>query len=210
MSNPDSFINEVTEEVRRDRLYGFFRKYWWVWTLILVGTVGGTIANEIIKARKTEAAIAFGDALTTASEAGDIEALDALIAQGGEAAVLARLQKAAVYADQGDRETAVSVLNMIALDSGQPAIYRDLALLKVIILDMGSMRETDLLAAFDRLGAPNAPFRLLTLEQKAFWHVSRGETENAKALLQAIIEDQGSTQDLRNRAQELMIALEAS
>jgi len=29
MSDTDSFINEVTEEVRRDRLYGMFRRWGW-------------------------------------------------------------------------------------------------------------------------------------------------------------------------------------
>ena len=30
MSNPDSFIEEVTEEVRRDKLFALFRKYGWI------------------------------------------------------------------------------------------------------------------------------------------------------------------------------------
>ncbi len=30
MSNNDSFIDEVNEEVRRDKLYALFRKYGWI------------------------------------------------------------------------------------------------------------------------------------------------------------------------------------
>ena len=30
MANNDGFINEVSEEVRRDRLYAFFRKWGWL------------------------------------------------------------------------------------------------------------------------------------------------------------------------------------
>ena len=42
MSNPDSFIDEVTEEVRRDRLFRLFRKYGWIGVVIILGLVGGT------------------------------------------------------------------------------------------------------------------------------------------------------------------------
>jgi hypothetical protein len=33
MANTDSFIDEVNEEVRRDRLFAFFRK--WAWLAVL-------------------------------------------------------------------------------------------------------------------------------------------------------------------------------
>jgi len=41
LSNPDSFIDEVTEEVRRDRLFRLFRKYGWIGVVIILGLVGG-------------------------------------------------------------------------------------------------------------------------------------------------------------------------
>ena len=36
MSNTDSFIEEVTEEVRRDKLYGYLKRYGWIAGLIIV------------------------------------------------------------------------------------------------------------------------------------------------------------------------------
>ena len=41
MSNPDSFIEEVTEEVRRDRLFALFRKYGWIGVVLVLAIVGG-------------------------------------------------------------------------------------------------------------------------------------------------------------------------
>ena len=52
MSNPDSFIDEVTEEVRRDRLFAMFRKYGWI---------GVAIVLEDVDVRETAQAI-FGNA----------------------------------------------------------------------------------------------------------------------------------------------------
>ncbi len=51
MSNNDSFIDEVTEEVRRDRLFGLYRKYGWIGLVLILGIVGGTAANEWLKSR---------------------------------------------------------------------------------------------------------------------------------------------------------------
>ena len=43
MSNPDSFIDEVTEEVRRDRLFAIFRKYGWIGAVLVALIVGGVV-----------------------------------------------------------------------------------------------------------------------------------------------------------------------
>ena len=56
VSDTDSFIEEVSEEVRRDRLYKFLRKYAWVGILAVVTIVGGTAYLEFQKAQaRTEA-----------------------------------------------------------------------------------------------------------------------------------------------------------
>ena len=41
MSDTDSFIEEVTEEVRRDRLYGLLRRYGWIAALVIILIGGG-------------------------------------------------------------------------------------------------------------------------------------------------------------------------
>ena len=66
VSNPDSFISEVTEEVRRDRLYAMFRKYGWIGVVIVLGVVGGAAYTEWTKARAAARAQSFGDALLEA------------------------------------------------------------------------------------------------------------------------------------------------
>ncbi|MFN3281418.1 MAG: hypothetical protein ACK40I_07100, partial [Tabrizicola sp.] len=73
MSNPDSFIEEVTEEVRRDRLFGLFRKYGWIGVVVILGLVGGTAWTEWAKARDAARAQAFGDALIDALDLGTPE-----------------------------------------------------------------------------------------------------------------------------------------
>ena len=66
MSNPDSFIDEVTEEVRRDRLFRAFRRYGWIGVVLVAAIVGGAAYNEWQKASRTATAQALGDGLTAA------------------------------------------------------------------------------------------------------------------------------------------------
>ena len=46
MSDTDSFIEEVSEEVRRDKLFATMRKYGWIAVLIVLLLVGGTVYRE--------------------------------------------------------------------------------------------------------------------------------------------------------------------
>ena len=71
MSETDSFIEEVSEEVRRDRLYGLIRRYGWIAVVGVVAIVGGASWNEYNKAQDRAAAQALGDGIMTALEAED-------------------------------------------------------------------------------------------------------------------------------------------
>ena len=74
MANEDSFINEVTEEVRRDRLFALMRRYGWIAVLLVVIIVGGASWNEWRKASQQAAAEDKGDALIAALQAETPEA----------------------------------------------------------------------------------------------------------------------------------------
>ncbi len=77
LSNPDSFIDEVTEEVRRDRLFAMFRKYGWIGVLAVVAIVGGAAYTEWSKARSEARAQAFGDAVLDAVDPNVVMRVDA-------------------------------------------------------------------------------------------------------------------------------------
>jgi hypothetical protein len=69
MANTDSFIDEVSEEVRRDRLFSFFRK--WAWLAVLDRPRGRRRCGlfRIPRAQTEATAEAFGDSLIAALEA---------------------------------------------------------------------------------------------------------------------------------------------
>ncbi|MEM9242349.1 MAG: hypothetical protein AAGB07_20465, partial [Pseudomonadota bacterium] len=81
MSDTDSFIEEVTEEVRREKLFRMVKRYGWIAVLLVILLVGGATWNELRKASEREAAQNFGDAIIAALSPEDrLERADALTA----------------------------------------------------------------------------------------------------------------------------------
>ncbi len=74
MSDSDSFIEEVTEEVRRDQLYKYVRKYGWIAVVLVIGAVGTTGFLEWQKVQSASQAQARGDQIAAALEGDDATA----------------------------------------------------------------------------------------------------------------------------------------
>ncbi len=208
MSNPESFIEEVTEEVRRDRLFALFRKYGWIGVLGVVLIVGGAAVTEWRKASNRAAAQAFGDAVMVALEQGTAPerraALAAVPASADRAAIL-NLMLASDPTD--DRAGTLAALDKVASDATLPASYRDLAVLRRVVLSGADMALADRRAALDPIAAPGRPFRPLALEQLAYLLVEAGDTAGAIAALQALSQDQEAPSGLRQRATQMIVAL---
>lgn len=212
MSQQDSFINEVSEEVRRDRLYALMRRYGWIAVLLVVLLVGGAAWFEYRKASREAAAQATGDALLAALSEETPEARLAAIEAAGpgagpeQAAVIGLLQAAAAE-EAGDAEAAAAALDRVAEMEGVPSLYRDLAVLKRVITGAGSLDAGDRKSRLQPLMQPGNPFRLLALEQSALAEIGAGETDAAISTLEGIVADQEATEDLRQRARRLIVAL---
>lgn len=209
MSNPDSFIDEVTEEVRRDRLYGILRRWGWVAVVLVILVVGGTTWQQIAQARAVEAAQARGDALLAALEVSGPEArAEALAAVeiDGPAAAVAGLLTAAAQQEAGDTAAAVATLEAVASDMRAEPIYRELARLKALLLNP-DLAPADRIEALAPLAQPGAPFRLVALEAQALAQVAGGQTQDALATLGALLEDAEVSGGLRDRASAMIVAL---
>ena len=207
MSESESFIDEVSEEVRKDKLFKLFKKYGWILGLVVFGIVGGTAYNEWNKAQQEAAAQLSGDLMRAAQAAGDAEALTTLTEGNAPLSVLDLFEQANLLLDSGDSTGALAALRGITADLDAPVIYADLAWLKIVMLDGANMPENERNGAYERLTVEGAPYRLLALEQRAMQYVRDGDIEAATAELAAILVDPGITPGLRSRAQQLMVAL---
>ncbi|MCG6884105.1 MAG: tetratricopeptide repeat protein [Silicimonas sp.] len=215
MSSEDSFISEVSEEVRRDKLYGLMRRYGWIAILLVVLVVGGAAWNEWRKATARASAEAKGDALiaalqaeTAEARADELEKLPAADEPGARA--IRGLLSAAAEAEAGDPETAAAALEAVIGDSSIPQVYRDVALLKRVVTGASTLSAEERLERLQPLLAPGNPFRLLAIEQRAFAEIETGQTDAALTSLNGILADAEVTEDLRQRARQLIVALGGS
>lgn len=210
MSDSDSFINEVTEEVRRERLYTLLRRYGWIAVVVVLGIVGGAAWNEYSKAQNDSAAAAVGDALMGALEGQTPEdrvtALSSIEGVGASDALVALLT-ANEQQIAGDTEAAIASLNALAVNGDVPQDYRSLASLKSLMLSAGILDEDSRRAGLEALAVPGNPYRMLALEQLALAELDAGETEAALTRLNTMFIDAEATQSLRDRTEGLIVAL---
>lgn len=212
MSDSDSFIDEVTEEVRREKLARYLRRYGWIGVVLVVLIVGGAAWNEYARAQVRNAAQARGDAILAALDQSGPEARAAALVDlppDGPAAAVTALLAAANQHEAGDTPAAIATLDALAANGAVPALYRDLAALRSLILSDGTLDPATRRTSLEALAAPGAPFRLLALEQIALADLAAGEIEAAIAHLQSVVEDAGTTAGMRDRVAALMVALGA-
>ncbi len=207
MSESESFIDEVSDEVRRDKLFKIFKKYGWILGLVVAAIVGGTAYNEWNKSAQQTAAQLSGDLMQAAAAANDADALAALTTDEAPQAVVALFEQANLLLGAGDTAGALEALQKVADNKDAPVVYSDLAWLKIVMLDGANMPENERNDAYARLTAASAPYRLLAQEQRAMQYVRDGDINAATAELAKILVDPSITPGLRSRAQQLMVAL---
>ena len=211
MSDTDSFIEEVTEEVRRDRLFLMMRRYGWIAILAVLLLVGGAAYNEYRKSQARVAAQNLGDSIITALEgdapADRAAALQAISTENAGGQAVLRLLTANELVAAGQSAEAATAFEAIATDADLPEIYRQIASYKALV-QRG--KDTDIATrrtGFEALATPGSSLRLLAEEQLALIALESGDAEDAITRLQAIIVDSEVTPGLRQRASQLIVAL---
>ena len=206
MSDTDSFIDEVTEEVRRDRLFGYFRRYGWIPAVIILALVGGTAYSEWSKSVVAQAAQVKGDALLDALDVQDkpesISALSSIVAQE-DTDVVASFLLAGL-----DQSLASELLTAIAENIDQPEYIRDLARLKLAATPDAASKD-EAVSILTDLSAPGGLYRNAATEILVALELQRGNRDVALVLLQSHVQDAGATQAQVQRMGELIVALGA-
>jgi hypothetical protein len=211
VSDTDSFLQEVSEELRRDRLYRNIRKYGWLAILLVVLVVGGATYREYLKSKTETAAQLFGTSIINALEEKNIDdrisKLQKINAPGDNAKVVIAMLLSAELNGSESLTLEKSSLSTITKGSSIDAHYRELLNFKILLGSAETLSLEERATAFEALSKPGNPFRLLAEEQLALIELEQGYIDNAVEKISQILLDAELTAGLRNRATQMMIAL---
>ena len=211
MSDTDSFIEEVNDEVRRDRLYGALRKYGWIGVVAVLLLVGGVGYSENQKRIARGQAEALGDGMLNALELDTVEArvaaLQAVEAADPSAGAVLAFMTAAQQTEAGDTAGAAETLQSVANSNDLPLIYRQIATFKALGANAANLSIEERVDGYSALAQPGNGLRLLAEEQLAFIDIEQGNTDSAATRLQTILDDSEVTSDLQQRVLQVMVAL---
>ncbi|MDC0135399.1 hypothetical protein OAI26_01810 [Sulfitobacter sp.] len=211
MSNSDGFIEEVTEELRRDQMMATLKRYGWIAVLVVLLIVGGAAFSEYRKAQTRAQAEGLGDAILTAlnndEAAARVSGLQAVEASDPQAAAVLALLTASEQLAAEDLGGAIANLDAVAANSEILLIYRQIAQFKALTLQSETMPAAERKQGFEALGAVGGNLSLLAQEQLALIAVQEGDIETAIATYQTVLSDAGVTPDLQQRALQVIVAL---
>jgi hypothetical protein len=214
VSESDSFIHEVTEEVRRDQMVRFFNRHRWTMVGILVVIVAAVGYNEYAKSAAQAQAEATGDAMIAAIDAttpeAQVEALTPLAGTGTDSDAVARMQLAAAQLRAEDNEAATATLTALAEDQKVEPLFRSIARLKLVMAQGSDMPADERMAAIDAVIAEGGPLRPLAAEQKALALIDAGDREAALNEFTTLAQDIEASEPLRQRAQQMVVVLGGS
>ena len=211
MSETDSFIDEVNEEVRRDRLYAALRRYGWIAIVAVLAIVGGAAFNEYRRASDLALAQQRGDAILPALESvsGGIRSgsLGASATQGSSASALVGLFTSRELLLLQHAAAAEAALCAHGAQESISGDYSDLALFKQLLLEGSGLDASARRSGFEQLSAAGNPLRLLAQEQLALLDLQENDETAAVKRLSDLLQDAEMTQNLRQRLGQLMVAL---
>jgi hypothetical protein len=211
VSETDSFIDEVSEEVRKDRLFAIMRKYGWIAVLAVFLVVSGTAYREYSISANAAKAQQTGDAILAALELEtDAERAEALgkIDSGDQnsQSVLSLLQAAELSKAEQNEGAALALQSVDAL-AKVDVEYRELAEFKKLLFEGSGLSDEQRLADLTAIATSASAYRLLAQEQIALIELGSGQTEAAINRLSGLMEDASVSEGLRQRASQLMIVL---
>jgi len=213
----DSFIREVNEELRSDRMRDAWRRYGKVLIAAAVILVIGTAGWRGYEYWQSREAAKSGDVFLTALnqiEAGNLEAAEQTLAQleqegHGSYPVLAQLRAATLLSEAGDTAAAISAFSSIGKDRSVPEAIRDAAKLRAgwLLVDTGTYEQVS--AEVEELSSDGNPFRFSAREILGLSAYRLKDYARAQQWFEAISNDPEAPRNVLNRAQIMLEVMTA-
>jgi hypothetical protein len=214
----DSFIREVNDELRSERVSTFWRRFRPLIIIAALLIVLGTAGYRGYEYWHTHNSSRYGDeflaALNLAKQNKTDEALAALGTLekdgGGSYPVLAKLRAATLLSEKGDAAGAIAAFNDVSKDNSIPEVVRDLAKLRAawLLIDTGTYAQVS--AQAEVMATQNHALRHSAREALGLAAFKAGDTAKAKEWFTEISGDAEAPRNVTNRAQIMLDTIAAS
>lgn len=207
----DTFLREVDENLRRDRLRDFLKAYgtWLIAALVLfLAAVGGYLywkqRQEARAGEETERLYSvFADLAAGRSQnaAPRLRLLEQSTNDAVRASAL--LAQAAVALEKNDRAQAIAKYREVAGDEGMAKPYRDAATIRLTALEFDALKPEQVIARLEPLAKPGEPWFGSAGEMTAFAYLKQGQKAQAGRLFAAIAADTQVPPSIRSRSVQI-------
>ena len=213
----DTFVREVDENLRRDRIRDFFKENgsWVVAGVILFLAIsGGIIWYQQHRVQRAEAEVEQLAQIYKDIGVGNTskvpQQLDDLANSGSKGVQATALFTRAAFAlQQNDSKLAIATYKKISDDSSLPDSYRNAALIRQTALEFDQLQPDQVIARLEPLTKPGNPWFGSAGEMTALALVKQGKKQQAGQLFASIAKDKSVPDTIRNRAIQISGSLGA-
>ena len=204
----DSFIREVDEELRSDRMQAIWKQFGkyiiGIAVLIVVGTAGYRGWDYYSQQQAARSGDTFIEAVALSEEGKHDEAIALLkkleVEGTGQYPVLSNFRLAAEMAAKGDTEAAIAAYDEIAASGSTDETLRDIAKLRAGLLLVDEGPQETVIQRLEPLAKAGETFRHLAREGLGLAAWKANDYQAAFDQFSAINEDAGAPAGVRRRA----------
>jgi hypothetical protein len=213
----ETFVREVDENLRRDRIRGFFQENagWLIAALILfLAGSGGAIWYGQHRQQRAETDVEqlaqiYKD-IGVGNTAKVPQQLDELADSGSKGVrATALFTRAAFAVQQNDQKSAIAIYKKISDDSSLPNAYRNAALIRETALDFDHLNPDQVISRLRPLAKPGDPWFGSAGEMTALALIKQGKKQEAGQLFATIAKDKSVPETVRNRSIQIAGSLGA-
>jgi len=213
----ETFVKEVDENLRRDRINDFFKENgsWLIAGLILfLAACGALIWYQQYRENRTEAQVEQLAQIYKAIAVGNTskvpQQLDELSTSGSKAVRASALFTRAAFAVQeNDNKLAIATYKKVRDDSSLPDAYRNAALVRETALEFDQLDPQQVIAQLAPIAKPGNPWFGSAGEMTALALIKAGKTKQAGELFAMLAKDKSVPESIRNRSIQISGSLGA-
>jgi hypothetical protein len=211
----DTFLREVDEELRRERVSSFMTRYGWYiigGVALLLAVFGGWLwwqhRQNVQAGEASERLVQVIQQLEQNNARGAAAGIDELVASDREGYRIAGLfARANAQIATNAVPAAIETLRSITADESAPQPYRDAALIRQTQLELDSMAPAQVIQRLQPYAQAGNPWHGAAGEMMGVALIKLQRYEQAGRVFEAIARDQGVPETIRARAIQMASSL---